>query len=55
LTDKAHDIYQKIKSHERSKFVSDAIIEKYEGSPNIMNERIEALERKLSEILNRME
>jgi hypothetical protein len=51
LTEKAYEIYQKIKSHDRSKFVSDAIIEKWifgtEHGQHIrdMEARVERLER----------
>ena len=51
LTEKAYEIYCKIKSHERSKFVSDAIIEKHNSGAGTQQQidelrgRIEKLER----------
>jgi hypothetical protein len=46
LTEKAHEIYKAIKSHERSKFVSDAIISKWRSGTGL-EARVERLEREV--------
>ena len=49
LTEKAYEIYRKVKSHERSKFVSDAIAEKWNGSTEF-DIRLEDIEKRLERL-----
>ena len=53
IAQEANEVYEKIKPHDRSRYVSEAIIEKYYRQENTMDMRITELERKVKELEKR--